>query len=230
MLENLENSAVATDWKRSVIIPITKKGDAKECSNYSTIALISHGNKLMLKILWARKQWKLLWQTIFLGSKITADGDCSHKIKRRLLLGRKAMTNLGSILKSRDIHFANKGPSSQSCGFSSSHVQKMKVGPWRRLSAKEWMLSNCGAGENCWDSLGLQGDQTSEYEIKNGLYVHADSMDMNLSKLWKIVKHREAWHATVHGVAKSWIRLSNRRTTKFTNYLLMQYFTCWFIC
>ena len=54
------------------------------------------------------------------GSKITADGDCSHEIKRCLLLGRKAMTNLDSILKSRDI--ANKGPSSQSYGFSSSHV------------------------------------------------------------------------------------------------------------
>ena len=51
---------------------------------------------------------------IFLGSKITADGDCSHEIKRCLLLGRKVMTNLDSILKSRDIHyFANKGPSSQ---------------------------------------------------------------------------------------------------------------------
>ena len=58
---------------------------------------------------------------IFWGSKITADGDCSHEIKRRLLLGRKAMTNLDSILKSRD-YFANKGPSSQSYGFSSSHV------------------------------------------------------------------------------------------------------------
>ena len=57
---------------------------------------------------------------IFLGSKITADGDCSHEIKRHLLLGRKVMTNLDSILKSRDI--TNKGPSSQSCGFSSSHV------------------------------------------------------------------------------------------------------------
>ena len=57
---------------------------------------------------------------IFLGSKITADGDCSHEIKRRLLLGRKAMTNIDSILKSRDI--ADKGPSSQSYGFSSSHV------------------------------------------------------------------------------------------------------------
>ena len=59
---------------------------------------------------------------IFLGSKITADGDCSHKIKRRLLLGRKAMTNLNSILK-QQYHFANKDPYSQSYGFSSSHVQ-----------------------------------------------------------------------------------------------------------
>ena len=57
---------------------------------------------------------------IFLGSKITADGDCSHEIKRCLLLGRKAMTNLDSILKNRDI--ANKGLSSQSYGFSRSHV------------------------------------------------------------------------------------------------------------
>ena len=58
---------------------------------------------------------------IFLGSKITADGDCSHEIKRRLFLGRKAMTNLDSILESRH-YFTKKGPSSQSYGFSSSHV------------------------------------------------------------------------------------------------------------
>ena len=57
---------------------------------------------------------------IFLGSRITADGDCSHEIKTPLLLGRKAMINLDSILKSRD--FSNKGPSSQSYGFSNSHV------------------------------------------------------------------------------------------------------------
>ena len=60
------------------------------------------------------------------GSKITADGDCSHEIKRRLFLGRKVMTNLDSILKSRDItlrhYFANKGPSSQGYGFSCGHV------------------------------------------------------------------------------------------------------------
>ena len=62
-----------------------------------------------------RKQWKQ-WQTIFLGSKITADGDCSHEIKRHLLLGRKAMTSLDSILKSR--HYStNKGLSSQSYVF-----------------------------------------------------------------------------------------------------------------
>ena len=57
----------------------------------------------------------------FLGSKITADGDCSHKIKRHLVLGRKAMTNLDSMLKNRH-YFANKGLSSQNCVFSSSHV------------------------------------------------------------------------------------------------------------
>ena len=74
---------------------------------------------------------------IFLGSKITADGDYSHEIKRRLLLGRKAMTNLDNILKSRNYDFTNKGPSSQSYGFSSSHV-------WmRELDHKEnWMLNN----------------------------------------------------------------------------------------
>ena len=58
---------------------------------------------------------------IFLGSKITADGDCSHEIKRRLLLGRKAMTNLDSLLKSRH-YFTDKGPYSQSYGFSSSNT------------------------------------------------------------------------------------------------------------
>ena len=58
---------------------------------------------------------------ISLGSKITADGDCNHEIKRHLLLGRKAMTNLDGIKKQRH-HFANKGLYSQSYGFSSSHV------------------------------------------------------------------------------------------------------------
>ena len=71
--------------------------------------------------------WQIDVETVadfnFLGSKITADGDCSHEIKRHLLLGRKVMTNLDSILKSRDIYFANKGLSSQCYGFSCCHVR-----------------------------------------------------------------------------------------------------------
>ena len=58
----------------------------------------------------------------FLGSKITADGDCSHEIKKRLLLGRKAITNLDSLLKSRDITLPTKVCLVQSYGFSSSHM------------------------------------------------------------------------------------------------------------
>ena len=59
---------------------------------------------------------------IFLGPKITADSDCSREIKRHLLLGRKAMTNLNNVFKKQRHYFADKSPSSQSYGFSSSHV------------------------------------------------------------------------------------------------------------
>ena len=84
---------------------------------------------------------------IFLGSKITADGDCSHEIKRHLLLGRKVMTNLDSILKSRVITLLTKV-----C------IAKVMIFPtvmygcesWtiKKLSAKELMLLNCGVGED----------------------------------------------------------------------------------
>ena len=65
---------------------------------------------------------------VFLGSKITADGDCSHEIKRRLLIGRKAMTNLDSILKRRDITLPTKVHPVQAMFFSSSHVWDVRVG------------------------------------------------------------------------------------------------------
>ena len=94
---------------------------------------------------------------IFLGSKITADGDCSHEIKRPLFLGRKAMTNLDSTLKSRDITLPTK-----------VHLVKAMVFPvdmygcesWtiRMLNAEEWMFLSCGIGEDSWESLRLQGD------------------------------------------------------------------------
>jgi len=86
------------------------------------------------------------WETVetvaefILGSsKITADGDYSHEIKRRLLLGRKAMTNLDSLLKSRDInYFANKGPSSQGYGFSSGHVWMWELDYKESWVPKNW--------------------------------------------------------------------------------------------
>ena len=75
---------------------------------------------------------------IFLGSKITADGDCSHVIKRCLHLGRKAMTNLDSILKSRHITLPTKVPSSQRYGFSSSHVWMLELDYKESWVPKKW--------------------------------------------------------------------------------------------
>ena len=84
---------------------------------------------------------------IFLGSKITADGDCSHEIKRRLLLGRKVMTNLDSILKSRDVTLSTK-----------VHLVKAVFFPVVMYGCESWtikkaeqqrmMLLNCGVGED----------------------------------------------------------------------------------
>ena len=87
------------------------------------------------------KQWKQ-WQTIFLGSKITADGDCSHEIKRCLLLGRKAMTNLDSILKSRDITLPRKVHLVKAMVFPVLWMWKLdvfKLWCWRRLLRVPWM-------------------------------------------------------------------------------------------
>ena len=82
---------------------------------------------------------------IFLGSKITADGDCSHEIIRCLLLRRKSMTNLDSILKSKDISLLTKGFLVKAIVFSCINV---RVGPSRRLNAKELMFLTCGAEED----------------------------------------------------------------------------------
>ena len=83
------------------------------------------------------KEWKQC-QTLFWGDpKITADGDCSHEIKRGLLLGRSAITSLDCILKSQRHYFVNKGPSSQGYGFSSSHLWM-----WKLDYKESWMLKN----------------------------------------------------------------------------------------
>ena len=75
---------------------------------------------------------------IFLGSKITADGGCSHEIKRYLLLGRKTVTNLDTILKKQRHYFANKGLSSQSYGFSISHVWMWELDHNKGWAPKNW--------------------------------------------------------------------------------------------
>ena len=84
---------------------------------------------------------------IFLGSKITADGDCSHEIKRRLLLGRKVTTNLNSILKSRDIALLTKVHVVKSMAFP---VVRYGCESWtiKKLSAEKLMLLKCGVGED----------------------------------------------------------------------------------
>ena len=108
---------------------------------------------------------------IFFCSKIAADGDCCHKIKRHLLLGWKAMTNLDSVLKSRDITLPDKGPSSQSYGFSSSHVWM-----WELDYKESWMLKNWYSStvvlEKILESLALQGDPTSPSWRKSVLNIH----------------------------------------------------------
>ena len=98
--------------------------------------------------------WKIDGETlqtvtnfIFGGSKITADGDCSHEIKRHLPLGRKVMSNLDSIVKGRDITLPTKVHLVRLWFFQWSCMD-VKVGLYRRLSAEELMLLNCGVGED----------------------------------------------------------------------------------
>ena len=99
---------------------------------------------------------------IFLGSKITIDGDCSHEINRCLLLGRKAMTNLDSVLKSRH-YFINKCPYCQSYGFSSSHVLMLE------LDLKEsWVPKN-----RCFWTVVLEKTLESPLDCKEIKPVHS---------------------------------------------------------
>ena len=114
------------------------------------IAFLPRSKRLLIS--WLQSPSAVIWQIdgktmetmtdfIFLDSKITANGDCSHQVKRRLLLGRKAMTNLDRVLKKQRYHLADKCPYSQSYGFSSSHYGceswTIKKGEHRRIDAFE---------------------------------------------------------------------------------------------
>ena len=118
------------DWKRLLFIQISKKGNVKECSNYHTI----QKTKIMASSPFT--SWHIDGETaetvadfVFLGSKITADGDCSNEIRIHLLLGRKVMTNLDSIFKSRDITLPTK-----------VHLVKAMVFPVVMYGCESWTI------------------------------------------------------------------------------------------
>ena len=107
----------------------------------------------------------------FLGSTITADGNCSCEIKRRLLLRRKTMTNLDNIFKSRDITLPTKVCLVQAMVFP---AVMYGCDSWtiKKAEHKKLMLWNCEVGEDFWETHGLQGDQTIQPKWKSVLNIH----------------------------------------------------------
>ena len=113
---------------------------------YTLLYTFWHLDHVAVRFLWKHSGNSL--RLYFLGSKITADGDCSHEIKRRLLLGTKVC-----LVKAMVFPVVMYG------------CERL----WRRLSADEMMLLNCGVGEDSWESLGLQGDPNSPFWRRSAL-------------------------------------------------------------
>ena len=108
---------------------------------------------------------------IFLGSKITADGDCSHEIKRYLFHGRKAMINLDSISNTRDITLPKKICLVKTMVFPVV-MYGCELNHKESFSAEKWMFLNCAVGEDYWESIGSQGEQASQSYRQSVLIIH----------------------------------------------------------
>ena len=157
MPANLETQQWPQAWKRSGFVPILKKGIAKECSlqeESEKFGLKFNIKKTKIMASSPITSWPIDGETvetltdfIFLGSKITADGECSHEIKRCLLLGRKAMTNLDSMLKSRDVTLPTKVHLVKTMAFP---VVMYGWESWtiKKAECQRLMLLNCSAGED----------------------------------------------------------------------------------
>ena len=131
---------------------------------------------------------------IFGGSKITAVGDCSHEIKRHLLLGRKVVTNLDSIIKSTH-HFANKGLSSQGYGFSSGHIWMLELDCEESWAPKNWCFWTVGLGKtvdsplDCTESKqSIKGDQSWVFTGRNDAKAETPLLWPHHVKSWLIGK------------------------------------------
>ena len=157
-----------------------------------------------------RGKMEVVSDFIFLDSRIIADVDCSHEIKRHLLLGRKAMTNLDSLLKRRDIILPTKIHIVKAMVFSSSHVRMWELDLKEGWEPKNWCFQTVVLGKTLESPLNSKeikpvnpkGNQPWIFIGKIDASI-IDSMDMSLSKLQKLVVDREAWHAAIHGVTKN---------------------------
>ena len=165
------------------------------------------------------KQWKQ-WETLFLGgSKITSDGDYGHEIKRRLLLGRKTMTNLDSILKSRDIiTLPTKVCLVKAMVFLVGCV--FHVWMWELDYKESWALKNW-----CFWTVVLEKTLESPLDCKefkpvnpkgnqSWIFIGRTDAEAETPVLWPPdVKDREVWRAAIHGVTKSQTQLNDSTTT-----------------